>query len=73
VKLLSLTLVKGDDWEGVYDQYGHLVEEGHSIDWPRLLQKNACMVVGTKYADLDWLEGVGSFPYKLSEVVLSEV
>lgn len=73
MKLLHLTVVKGYDWEAVYDQYGTLIYEDHRIDWEYVLGKNVCKISEVKWVDEDWLIGVGHFPERYSEVVFSEV
>lgn len=68
MKILNLTLVRGDDWEGVYDQYGRLVYQDHQIHWDEVLARNVCKLSKIIYCDLKWLHDLGHLPDRLSEV-----
>lgn len=66
MKLLSLTLVRVDDWEGVYNQYGKLVAEDHRINWADLLTTNVCKVVAQYWYSGELEEFGGFFPHNFS-------
>ena len=65
---MTLTIIKGKDWEGVYDWQERLIGEGHTIDWPKLLQEFCGLIIVTSEVDEEWLEERGGLPGKLSEV-----
>lgn len=67
-----LTMVRGDDWEGIYID-GKLVSEGHSHDTVeaiKLALKHTITSVETKYADSKWLDDEGNLPTDLRDVKL---
>ena len=63
---MKITIVRGDDWLGIYRDR-RLVYEAHSISPGELLR-----VVGiaheTKYADEKWLNDEGNLPNSLDLV-----
>ena len=68
----QITLVKGDDWQGLYIN-DKLVMEDHSItghDIMRLMLYQVFDSSETLFPDLDWLDSLGSYPANLSEVRL---
>lgn len=62
----KITLVQGDDWQGLYAD-GSLLDEGHEITIKQLCDAMGieCEVVTP---DQEWLEDRGSLPDDLSEV-----
>lgn len=65
----KMTIVQGDDWEGLYVD-GKLVEETHQIDWRARWVK--LMGAETVEADYEWLENRGTLPENLEDVKLEE-
>ncbi len=68
----TITLVRGDDWEGIYVD-GKLMTEGHSIEiseaiWIGINHK--ATKVETKFCDLGWLHDEGNLPQALADVKL---
>ena len=63
----KITIVSGDDWEGVY-RNGRLVCEGHIVNCYEAL-RSLGYPVKCVTADQDWLEDNGRLPDRLSEVV----
>jgi hypothetical protein len=63
---MQVTIVDGDDWEGLYVD-GRLVTEGHRVSVTEALNAVgvSCEVV---YADDHWLEEVGRLPDQLRKV-----
>lgn len=63
-----------DDWEGIYDTDGLLIDEGHKLDWINLfnngfLSKPAQIItVEAGY----WLQDVGSLPYKYEDFIKNQ-
>lgn len=71
MKLLSLIVVKTDDWECIYNQYGHIVQQDHTIRWEDVLSKNVCRIVASY-----WYDGAlvsGYFPDRFSELNREEL
>lgn len=69
MKVMSVSVIRGEDWEGVY-HYGKLIAQGNQIDWVRLLKKNVITVNELLYVDDDWLKVQGILPEKQSDVLL---
>jgi len=63
-----LTIIKGDDWEGLYDSDGKLVAEGHRLTYSDLADALG-IVITEKRANIEWLEDNGRLPKRLSDVV----
>ena len=68
MKLTTLTIIRGEDWEGIYDWQGRLLQEGHHIIWSNLLRENFGIGVSSKEADEEWLVERGGLPDNLHEV-----
>jgi len=70
---MILTVVTGDYWEGFYID-GVLREQGHSLDWIKLIDQHLIGASITKIDQLipnqEWLDDNGSLPELLSEVIL---
>lgn len=68
----TLTLVRGDDWDGIYID-GKLHSEGHSFSDFSLLELGISLPVNTKletiFPNVDWLEYEGSYPDNLEHVI----
>lgn len=69
---LAITLVCGDDWTGLYidDQ---LVTENHTLPARLVLEmlaKRKLLTFKSLVPDQDWLEGEGSLPPMLGDVLL---
>lgn len=66
-----VTLVRGDDWSGLYIG-DRLVTEGHSVTALDALEAVATLLGGfaieTVEADQEWLESEGSLPAALVDV-----
>jgi hypothetical protein len=68
--MAKLTLVRGDDWEGIYIGDA-LKTEGHSIALTEAIAiaiEHKVTGITTVNADLDWLHSEGNLPSKLSDV-----
>jgi hypothetical protein len=68
----KMTIVRGDDWEGIYIN-DKLMREGHSVepfDAVKLAIEHGVSSVASEYCDLDWLHAAGNLPDLLSEVRL---
>lgn len=66
----KLTLVRGDDWEGIYID-GKLVTEGHSHDTMEAIKLAIARGVTeaeTMWANDAWLQDEGSLPRALHDV-----
>ncbi|MBM7598232.1 hypothetical protein JOC34_000589 [Virgibacillus halotolerans] len=67
----TITVVTGDDWSGVYID-GLLDREGHSIDCSDMLEiidSYKCFKNVADYEiDLEYLEDLGSLPYKFEDI-----
>lgn len=67
VRPRAITLVRGDDWQGLYVD-GRLVNEGH-----RILEEDFARALGVEVtfqrADEGWLEDRGDLPRQLTDVV----
>jgi len=61
-----LTLVRGDDWEGLYLD-GKLIWQGHTLESDVLLDLLQ-IENNTIWANLDWLHEQGGLPEELAEV-----
>jgi len=62
------------DWEGLYKD-GQLITQGHSIDWPYVLEsilKGSDISLETANANLTWLYECGQFPDDLQDVVFQQ-
>lgn len=71
----TLTVVQGDDWEGIYID-GKLVAQGHSIPLRNgidLAIQHKVTEVVWRAADLDWLHDVGELPDNLADAQLDPV
>lgn len=65
-----MTLVRGDDWEGIYIA-GKLMTEGHSIELTHgivLAIEHKVTGITTVFCDLDWLHEEGNLPTALTDV-----
>ena len=62
----KITLVRADDWEGVYFD-GELVHQHHSIDVEDILQL-LDIKVDRVHPDQNWLDRRGSLPKRLRDV-----
>lgn len=70
MKAHRLTLVRGDDWEGIYLD-GALKREGHSFSLNRAIYElgNVCVVLGEVVdVDEEWLIERGNLPARLADV-----
>ncbi len=68
--MTKLTIVRGDDWEGIYVGDA-LKTEGHSISLAEgivIAIEHRVTGITTVFADLDWLHNEGRLPPKLSDV-----
>lgn len=66
----KLTIVRGDDWEGIYVD-GTLAMEGHSIDTPEAIElaiERKATSSEVKWCDMKWLNDEGNLPLSLSAV-----
>ena len=63
-----LTIIKADDWEGLYDDSGSLLAEGHSLTYEDIADALG-IVITEKRANQAWLEDIGRLPKRLSEVI----
>jgi hypothetical protein len=66
----TVTVVRGDDWSGLYID-GVLVEEGHRLgveDVLEVVRHLGPFDVETVDADQEWLESEGNLPKLLGEV-----
>ena len=74
--MIKVTLVNADDWQGLYFN-DELQYENHIISAKEALEIVSCIKepfdFETVYVDEDWLYELGTFPGKLSEVVLSNI
>lgn len=63
----AIVFVSGDDWEGMYLD-GELVDEGHSLNVFKVLEK---LGLAHEIRDLDseWIEERGSLPDYLKDVM----
>lgn len=72
---INLTIISGDDWEGVYKD-GKLYVEGHSVQLIDVLDmlKDCGPITSinykTEYPNMDWLNDMGSLPVNLKDVIL---
>lgn len=69
-KMNVMTLVRGDDWEGIYIA-GKLMTEGHSIELTAgivLAIEHKVTGITTVFCDLDWLHEEGNLPQALDDV-----
>jgi len=73
---MQVDFVRGDNWIGVYVDE-QLIFQGHTIDPKELLDLLLEQGLETDiecrnlYPDEEWLEGVSSFPYDLSDIDLN--
>ena len=69
--MVTVTIVKGDDWKGVYFD-GALFAQGHSLDPVRdILKPLWGQRIGhseSRWVDSDWLECEGNLPERLSDI-----
>ncbi len=65
-KVTVVTIVDGDDWEGLYID-GKLIEEHHCVRTESVLQHLGipCEMI---YPDQNWLENRGNLPVRLEDV-----
>jgi hypothetical protein len=68
IRTNMLTIIKGDDWEGLYDDSGTLVAEGHSLTYSDLADALG-IVISERRANIAWLEDNGRLPKRLSDVI----
>jgi len=64
--LPAITLVDGDDWEGLYLD-GKLVQEGHHVRLEDIF-RHLGIEANFVYPDTEWLEARGNLPENLREV-----
>jgi hypothetical protein len=70
--MADMTLVRGDDWEGIYID-GKLMAEGHSIKLAvgiAMAIEHRPRGITTVFCDLDWLHDEGNLPQALADVKL---
>jgi hypothetical protein len=62
----DITIVKGDDWHGLYKD-GTLLVEGHKLTYEDIADALGVKIT-EKECDQEWLEDNGNLPKKLSDV-----
>lgn len=66
---MKLTKISLDDWEGIYDESGKLLTQGHSIRYDEVLEILG-HTVKSEYIENDDLDEFGnSLPQDLSEIM----
>lgn len=74
---LVIVFSEAGDWEGLYIN-GELVEEGHSLNWRRVISKHflrdSFYIEGMEDIEVkgEWLSEEGSFPILLEELLKKE-
>lgn len=71
--MADMTLVRGDDWEGIYI-LGKLMAEGHSIELAvgiALAIEYRPTGITTVFCDIGWLHDEGNLPRALADVKLA--
>jgi hypothetical protein len=67
---MRLTVISLDDWEGVYDEKGNLLDQGHSIRWEEVVEKLGHRVDFKYMEDPNNLQEFGnSLPDKLEDIL----
>jgi hypothetical protein len=66
---MKLTRISLDDWEGIYNEEGVLLDQGHRIQWSRVVEKLGHSVED-HYIENDNLDEFGNhLPDRLSEIL----
>lgn len=66
---MKLTIITLDDWAGVYDERGNLMNQGHSIDWREVLLKMD-HELDSHYIEGDDLDEFGNtLPNRLKDIL----
>ena len=63
----NITIIYGDDWEGIYYN-GELLNEGHSINLTDVLIKLGYTIENKQVSEEEWEELGDSCPEKLEDV-----
>jgi hypothetical protein len=66
-----ITIVKGDDWHGLYNDAGELVAEGHRLTYEDIADALGVVLI-EKTPDQAWLEDNGNLPKRLADVKLAK-
>jgi hypothetical protein len=66
-----ITIVKGDGWHGLYNDFGELVAEGHQLTYEDICDALGAVLI-EKTPDQEWLEENGRLPKKLDDVRLAK-
>ena len=66
----KVTIVRGDNWEGIYLD-GKLIDQGHTIDWYTVLTQHFECYVALEEADDEWLSEEGALPNDLVDCQLN--
>ncbi len=60
-----------DDWEGIYDLDGTLIEEEHILNFIRLFNEGWLKIEEIE-VEGDWLQEEGNLPFKYEEFLAKE-
>jgi hypothetical protein len=65
-----MTIITLNDWEGIYDDDGKILDQGHGINYDEVLKKLGYEVVSHYIGD-DELDSLGNcLPEKLSDILI---